>query len=337
MTIDISIRTILRVAFVAAAVVFLFVIRDLIVLLLFAIVLASGIAPIVTWFEKGGVPRLVGLLSVVLVAASALGLFVRAVAPPLLQEFEDFSKNFPAYAQLFVTGLEPIGIAPEGVIGQGVSQALDRVAEYFGRGLLALPAFTFQIFGGAFTTISLLLVTFYLALERDGVEKLLRLLIPEREESYVVDLWRRAQHKIGRWARGQVLLMIFIGVITYLGLTALDVRYALLLAIFAAMLEIVPIVGPVVSGGAAVLVAVFQAPALAVLVLLFYILLQQVEGNLIVPMLYRRVLGLHPVIVIFAFLIGARLGGIIGMILAVPFAAVAMEFLGDFAKGKARI
>ena len=337
MTIDFSIRTILRVCFVFVALLFLFFIRDLLVFLLFAIVLASGIAPLVTWFERGGVPRLVGLLIVVLVAVSALGLFVRAVAPPLLQEFEDFAKNFPAYAQLFVTGLEPIGIAPEGVIGQGVSQALERVAGLLGGGILALPAFTFQIFGGVFTTISLLLVTFYLALERDGVEKLLRLLIPGREESYVVDLWRRAQRMIGIWARGQVLLMVFIGIITYLGLTVLGVRYALLLAIFAAMLEIVPIVGPVVSGAAAVLVAIFQAPALAVLVLLFYILLQQIEGNLIVPMLYRRVLGLHPVIVIFAFLIGVRLGGIIGMILAVPLAAVAMEFLGDFSKGKARI
>ena len=335
--IDISLRMILRLVFVGVAILFLFLIRDLLILFLFSVVLASGITPIVSWFERRSVPSIVGLLIVILVAAGVLTILLYTIIPPLLGEVQDFATNFPSYARLLVRGLEPIGIEPYGTIGQGVTQGLQQVGALLGRGIALLPQLTVQIFGGIFTTASVLLVTFYLSLERDGVEKLIKLFLPAHEEHYVIDLWRRAQKKIAQWARGQILLMLLIGTITYGGLSLLGVKYALLLAIVAALFEIVPIVGPVVSGAAAVSVAVFQSTALALWVLLFYVIVQQLENHIIVPMLYRRVLGLNPVIVIFALLIGGRLGGMVGIVLAMPVAAMVMEFLNDYTTKKVRI
>jgi len=335
--IDVPLRTILRIVLVSAALLFLFLIRDLFILLLFSIVLASAITPIVSRFEKRGVPRIVGLLIVLFVAAGTLVILLYTIIPPLIGQVQDFASNFPAYARVLVRGLQPIGIEPDGTIGQGVNQGLQQVGAILGKGVALLPQLTIQIFGGIFTAASVLLVTFYLALERDGVEKLLRLFLPVHEESYAIDLWRRAQKKIGSWAQGQLLLMALIGLMTYAGLTILGVRYSLLLAIVAALFELVPIVGPVVAGVAAVSVAIFQSQALALWTLIFYVIVQQLENHLIVPVLYRKVLGLNPVIVIFALLIGGRLGGILGVVLAMPVAAVVMEFLSDYTKGKVKL
>lgn len=335
--IDIPTRTILRLLAVFLGVVALYLILDLVVLLLLSIVLASGIAPIVSWFERRGVPRLLGLLTVVIVGLATVSLLLFFVIPPFLKDLTEFAESFPVYTQLLLKELRPIGIAPDSAIGQGLTQVLHELTIYLGRGVASLPALALQLFGGVVATASVLLVTFYLALERDGVEKFLRLFAPKTEESYVIDLWRRAQKQIGAWAQGQLLLMALIGVVSYVGLSFLGVEYALLLAILAALFEIVPIVGPIVAGGAAVAVSIFQSAELALFVLLFYTAVQQLEGHVIVPLLYRRILRLHPVIVIFALLVGARLAGVIGILLAVPLAAVFTEFLQDYSKGKVRL
>lgn len=336
-TIDIPFRTIVRILLVFLAVGTIFLIRDIILLFLLSIVVASGIAPIVNWFEKRGVPRLVGLLTVVLVGLGAVSLLLFIVVPPLVNDIGEFTQDFPQYARVLLHELKPLGIAPDSALGQGLNQVLQEFASIVGKGFASLPTLALGIFGGLFATAAVLLVTFYLSLERDGVEKFLRLFVPKSEEPYAIDLWRRAQRQIGSWAQGQFLLMALIGIVTYVGLTLLGVDYALLLAFLAAMFEIVPIVGPVVSGAAAVMVSIFQSPQLALFVLLFYVAVQQLEGHVIVPLLYRRILKLHPVIIIFALLVGARLAGPIGIILAVPLAAILTEFLQDYAKGKVRV
>lgn len=336
-TIDIQFRALFRVVGVFLLLVALFFTRDLLLLLLLAIVFASGIAPVVTWFERYRVPRLLGLLVVILVIFAGLGLLLRAVVPPLLHDFNDFASNFPQYANILKEGLQPLGIAPEGIIGKGLNQALEQGAALIGKGVTSLPAFTLGVFGGIFKFGTLMLMTFYLSLERDGVGKFLRLFVPSGEKSYALSLWKRAHRQFGSWAQGQLLLMLLIGSISYLGFWLLDVQYALLLAFVAGLLEIVPVVGPIVAGAAAVLVTIFDSPEKALLVLLFFTIVQQLEGHIIVPLLYRRILKLHPVMVILALLIGARLAGPVGVLLAVPLAAVISELLQDHAEGKTRL
>lgn len=337
LTLDISFRMIAKIILAILIVVVLFLIRDLLLLLLLSVILASGISPIVTWLERRGLPRLAGLLLVALTGLSFVGLLLFIVIPPLVDDVTQFAQHFPVYAHSLVRELHPIGIEPESPLGQGLNQVVQHFAALVGSGVVSLPAVALNVFGGLIATASVILVTFYLSLDRDGVEKFLRLFVPKAEESYTIGLWRRAQKQIGYWAQGQLLLMALIGVVTYLGLALLGVQYALLIAVLAAVLEIVPIVGPIVTGAAAVAVSVFQSVQLALFVLLFYVAIQQLENHIIVPLLYRRILRLHPVIVIFALLIGARLAGLIGIFLAVPLAAVLSEFLQDYAKGKVKV
>jgi len=149
-----------------------------------------------------------------------------------------------------------------------------------------------------------------------------------------MDIWERAQKKLGRWLQGQLFLGIIVGTLVYMGLCFLNIKYALLLAIFAGVLEIFPYIGPVIAAVPAVIIGFLQAPILGLWVLVLYVAVQQLENYLIVPLVIGRVVGLNPIIVIMALLIGAKLGGILGMILAVPITAVLAEFVKDAVKKK---
>jgi predicted PurR-regulated permease PerM len=335
-TIDIPMATILRIVGVGLGIWFLFVIADLLFLLLFALVLASAITPFVNWFEDRGVPRVVSLLAVVALLVGILTLMGVTVIPHLASEFQRLAQNVPVYRDVAIEELTRMGVLQDGALNDNVRNVLTDITTFFGEGASSISTIIFRIFGGVIATVTVILSTFYLALSRNGVEHLLRFLTPDREETYIVDLWRRAQVKIGQWARGQLILMVFIGSISFVALTLLNVPFALVLATLAALMEVVPYVGPIVAGSAATAVALFTSPWLALIVLGVYLGIQQLEAQVIVPLLYRKILKLHPVVVIFSLIIGARFGGIAGMVLAIPLTTIITEFLTDYANGKVR-
>lgn len=337
MTLDITTRSILRVFAVLLIILFVFTIRDILVLFFLAIIAASGLDPVVTWLEKKYIPRLLGTVIIFLIFAFLLTVVLWVMLPPLFEDFEGLARSFPEYAKLIEEGGRKLGFGAESLVSRGLEEALGEITKSVGKGVTTLPSVLSSFFGGFVSFVSFLLVTFYLTLERDGVERLLKLLSPKNAEFYVLNLWERSQKKIGQWARGQVMLMVVIALITYAGLALLDVRYALLLALLAGALEVVPVVGPIVAGTAAVLVAVTVSPVLALITAVFYVVVQQAESNILVPLVFRKTLGLHPIVVILALLVGAKFGGILGMVLAVPFAAILTEVFADYSQGKVKL
>ena len=194
--------------------------------------------------------------------------------------------------------------------------------------------FTQSFIGGVFAFIMLIVVSFYLAVREKGVEDFIRLVIPLRHEAYAVDLWLRSQRKMGQWLRAQLLLGALIGAAIYLGLTLLNVKYALVFAFLAAILELVPIVGPVLAAVPPTIIAFLQDPSLALIVIVLFIIVQQVESHIVVPLVMKSSIGISPIVVVIALLVGAKLAGIIGLLLAVPMAAVMVEFLHDYDRKK---
>ncbi|MEK7198266.1 MAG: AI-2E family transporter, partial [Patescibacteria group bacterium] len=190
---------------------------------------------------------------------------------------------------------------------------------------------------GIISFIVVLVVSFYLSLSRGALDGFLSSVMPPQFEAYVHGLWIRAQKKMGRWLQAQLLLSIFIFVVVGIGLWILGVEYAFLIAIIAGMLEIVPFVGPIVAAGLAILLALSQSAILGVWVLIFFVAIQQLENHVLVPLLIKKLVGLNPVTIILAILVGAKLGGVLGMLLAVPLAAVVDEFFDDLAKRKASV
>ncbi len=191
------------------------------------------------------------------------------------------------------------------------------------------------IFGGALSFILMIVLSFYLAVQEDGVGSFLRIVSPTKHHDYIINLWKRSQRKIGFWMQGQLLLGIIIGVLVYLGLMIIGIKHALLLASIAAVFELIPIFGPILSAVPAVLIAVVNDSVTSgLLVIGLYIIIHQFENHLLYPLVVRKIVGISPIVVILALVIGFKLAGFLGVLLAVPIASALMEYINDLEEDK---
>ena len=192
--------------------------------------------------------------------------------------------------------------------------------------------FVISVFGGIVSFLSILVISFYLSVMRQGIPDFLRSVLPDAYEKYAIGLWHRAEIKVGKWFQGQLLLALSVGLAVFIGLSLFHVKYALLLGIIAMAFELVPIVGPVMSAIPAIALAFMDRPMLGVWVFVFYLALQQTESHVLAPLILGKTIGLHPVTVVIALLIGGKLAGILGILLAVPVAVIVVEVLDDIAE-----
>ncbi len=327
---DISYRALFRVLAVAALVAAVIFLSDIVLAIVFAVVIASGIEPAVQWFGRYRLPRIGAVLLIYLVAAAVLAGVIYLIIPVLVDEFNVFLETYPLYQRQFLKELREFRNVPfYSFFSETVTDVILNPPFELGRLTTSTFGFLFSLFGGVVSGIILIVVSFYLASQERGIEYFIRLVVPLKHEEYAIDLFKRAQAKIGHWLRAQVLLGLLVGALVYIGLTLLGIRYALTLGVLAAIFELVPIIGPILAAVPAVLLALLSSPLLALGVALMYVVIQQVESHLVVPLVMRRTVGLNPLVVIISLLVGAKTAGILGIFLAVPVAAVLVELIAD--------
>ena len=331
-----------RVVLVAVCVLLLWFLRDLALVILTAIVIASFMDSSIPHLQKIGINRILGII--ILYAGSLLTLFALfyLFAPLLITEIYNFSTFISSYAPdvsfLSYFQNEAFSGAKEivsALSGRFSITALLSVSKAF---VLNLSSGFFQVlsvaFGGIFNFVLIILISFYLSIQEKGIENFLRIIIPIQYEDYVVDLWTRSSYKIGLWVRGQMLVGFVVGVLIYLILSLLGIQYALLLAIIAGVMEMVP------YGILVALIPTFAFSYLsdgissALMVTGAYVIVHQFEVFLFAPLIIKKIVGLSPIVIILAVVIGFELDGFWGAILAIPVAVVMMEFLNDIEKDK---
>jgi len=326
---EISPKTIFWALGIGVLAVLIYMVRDIIAVLIFAIIIASALEPILRYAQSKKIPRLLSLIVIYLLFFIFFAALLYIFLPLLLDQLRDFSQNYPTYFGKIEEAAGVITFLP-GLSGN--------IHELFGQLTEQIPSFTSlisyisAIFGGILSFVVVLVVSFYLSFSRNALDNFLRAILPPQFEVYIHGLWVRAQYKMGRWLQAQILLSFIMALIVGLGLWILGVKYAFLVAVAVGVLEIVPYVGPIVAGGLATLLALSQSAVLGLWTLIFFIAAQQLENHVLVPLLIKKLVGLNPVAVILAILVGAKLGGILGILLAVPIAAVIDEFFDDLAK-----
>jgi predicted PurR-regulated permease PerM len=340
---------------------FLFVIKDLVLVVLVAIILASGIEPIIVWFNKYKISR---LPAAIISFVGFFGIFAGLIfffVPSVLNETSDFLNKLPKYLDS-TTLWNPLNIDSGKVtesqkVVQGLSDGINNSAQFVKDSSLNNTSgisdlvkniqeitsnvtggflnIVSTVFGGLLSFILIIVLSFYLTVQEDGVGKFLGIITPIRHEKYVIDLWKRSQKKIGHWMQGQLLLAIIVAVLVYLGLMILGIKNALLLAVFAGLLEVIPVFGPVISAIPAILSAFLDGGITSTLLVVgLYVIIQQFENHLIYPLVVKKVVGVSPIIVILALIVGAKLAGFLGIVLAVPVVSALMEFVDDIEKKK---
>ena len=341
-SISISTGTMIRLVLVALGVFLLWFLRDLVLVVLTSIVLASFVESTVPYFRRMRINRVLGIVILYVVTLLALAGLFYLFAPLLIIEIYNLSSFLGSYAPSvsFLNYFQNEAFSDAKNIVSTLSDnfsltALLSVSKAF---VLNLSGGFFQAvvvaFGSIFNFILIVLISFYLSVQEKGIENFLRIVSPVQYESYVINLWERSRRKIALWLKGQLLLALVVAVLIYLTLSLLGLEYALLLSLIAGIMELVP------YGILVALIPAFSFSYLsggigsAFMVTGSYLIIHQFEVFLLAPLIIKKIVGLSPIVIILSVLVGFELGGVWGGVLSIPLAVIVMEFLSDIEKDK---
>lgn len=313
--VEISHKTIIFTVIFLLSLWVLFQIKDILFLIFIAFILMTALRPLVDWFGWLRIPRVLAILLIYVVVFGFFGVSFAGTIPTLVIQSTKFVQELPTF-------LEKV-LPYWNIDARSLSQQIAPISEN-------IVKLTVGIFSNLLTTLTVLVFTFYFLLERKKLESMLQTMMGDDAATRVIGSLSDIESRLGAWVNGQLFLMMLIGASVYVGLTFLRVEFALPLAIIAGVLEIIPMIGPIVSAVPAVLVALTVSPFLALSVVALYFFVQQVENNVFVPLVLKKSVGLSPIITIFALMVGGRLAGVVGAILAVPVVLVLQSVLRAF-------
>lgn len=326
--IDVSSSTILRTILILLGFWFLYLIRDILLILFAAVVLAWAIEPLAAWLSRWKIPRGATVLLVYVVGLAVLSGVVSLLVPPLASQLKGVALQLPDIVAQVEEWVGVRGLQGDAVIGP-VQDFLSRFGEKLANASVNIFQQTRNVFSGVLSLAFVFVLTFYLVIARDPLKKFVSLVLPKQHVPYAHQVLDKAQRMVGRWVLAQLVLGIIVGTIVGVGLWLLGVPFALLLGLIAGLFEIVPMIGPVLAAIPGVIVGVSQGWVLGLSTLGLYWLTQQFENHVLVPNIMKKAVGLNPLVTLLAVLLGGRLIGVVGVILAVPAAVVISAFITD--------
>ncbi len=327
---DISWGTILKIFITIICFYLLYQIRDILIGFIFALIISILFNPAIDFLQKRKIPRIISTIFVYIGIFGIISFLIYGTIPIFISEIQYFSQVLPRYFEKISPFMKGLGL-----------QAFENIESFlnFLRKILESMAGNifntlFTIFGGIFSTIFVLTVAVFLSLEEKPVEGAISLFFPKKYEAYLLSLWSRCQKKVFGWFLSRILGCLFVGLLSYFAFSLFNTKYPFSLALLAGILNFIPVVGPIVTGALIFLVISLENFLRAIFVLIVFTLIQQIENNILLPILTKKILGLSPVLVLIALAIGGTLWGFLGGVLAIPLTGILFEFLRDFLKKK---
>lgn len=331
---DISWGMIFKISITVIFIYFLYLIKDLIIWFIFALVLSILFEPVIGLLTRRKIPRVFAVVFTYLFFFGIFGYASYASLPFIVSEIRDFSAGFPQQIPIFFEKISPTFEQ----LGINTFENFDVFLANFQKPLEEMTKNIFSIlivfFGGimaAFFTIGMAL---FISLEEGLMEKFLTLFFPKKYEDYLLNLWNKSKEKVIGWFLMRVIGVIFIGISSYIAFKILNVNYPVSLAAVNGVFDFVPIIGPLVASILIFIVVALDNFLKAIFVLVAIILIQLIENTVLFPILSRRMISVPPIIVLVGLFIGGKLWGVLGAIILVPLVAILFEFLKDFFKEK---
>ncbi len=317
-------RILLMVIFAIA----LFYMRNVLGMLLVGIILSSALHGPVTYLEQKKIPRVLSVLMIYLVGAAVVALLLYTIVPVTLIQLKYLLTHLN---DLKIPILDLFGSSQ--IVSQ-IDQSITNLLNTLFYGGADFTQFFSNFIGNVFFIAVSLILSFYLTLNRDGVERFIRAVLPLGKEDYAVNLYIRTRRKLGRWLSGQIILSLIVGALTFVGLIILGIDYALVIALLAAILELVPYVGPIAVGTIVFLISLPQSVTTALLAVMVFFIIQQLEGHVLVPVVMSKAIGTDPVVILVAMLAGGEIAGIVGVLVAVPVSIIFEEVIDEWSVRK---
>lgn len=344
--VEISPISIITVILIVLGFYFIFLIRFVIIAFFLAFVISAALQPLVKWLCKKKLPRWTAVTITYIGIILLTLIIISAISVPLIRELDRLIDNLPDLVKGFIVGINNVasrfglkeGLIDKSLVEKNIENVTENLTDNLGKiittganSVSQVLRFLTGVFGGIINVFSILTISFYLTLDHDNFVEQLRKRIPNKElAKKVTQLITDIETKLGKWLTGQFILSVNAGFLTWLLLTVLGMPYALPLGLLAALLDSIPTIGATSAAIPSVIIALLNGNPLQIIgVPVGYILIQQLENNILVPRVMSSAIGIPPITVIFAILIGAELYGIPGIVLAVPVAAV-IHLTSDF-------
>lgn len=268
-------------------------------------IVASSLNPLIKKLESKKFPRWLSIILLYLILLVVFGFAIGGLVPPLIDQTSNLISQIPGLFQQF----KFLGIDENLIAGQLST-------------LTSVPANIFKFVSSLFSNIlgilTLSVIIFYMLLQRNGLEKNLVVLFGEDKEKQIEKIITKIENQLGNWVRGELFLMLLVGVLNYIGFRIIGISFALPLAILAFFLEIIPNVGPTVAAFPAIIIGLTISPYHALATAGWCFLVQQLENTVLVPRIMKQVAGVNPLVSILSLAIGFKIAGIGGAILAIP-------------------
>jgi len=343
-SITITTGTIVKFFIIVILILALWYMFDIVLVVLASVIIASAIEPVIRRMKRRHIHRVIGVILIYILIAAILAGVLIFIVPLITNDAVGFLNTLPQSISLedIWNPISSAGVS----LGSGMSTTLGThtvslvdLVSGLQNMIVGTSAGAFKtasvLFGGLLSFMLIVVLSFYLAVQEEGVSDFLRIIAPVKHHLYIIDLWLRSQRKIALWLQGQVVLGLVVGVLVYLVLMIVGIPHALLLAIFAGLFEIIPVFGPIISSVPAIILAFAERGVGTGLLLVgLYIIIYQFESQLFYPLVVKKIVGISPIVVILALVIGAKLAGLLGALIAVPLSAALMEYVHDIEKYK---
>jgi predicted PurR-regulated permease PerM len=333
--------TILRFFLLAVLLLALYYISDIVLVIMAAVVIASAIEPLIRRMKRKGIHRVLSVIVIYVLLALVFAGIIIFFIPVVAKEAIQFINTLPQSVSIEKLW-NPISNIGFGNVPNSISSQTVSISDFvmilqniiIGTSESAFKTAS-NLFGGVLSFLLIVVLSFYLAVQEEGLDDFLRIIAPVKHHAYILDLWKRSQRKIALWLQGQIILGVVIGVLVYAVLKIVGIPHPLLLSVFAGLFEIIPVFGPVISSIPAIILAFAdKGIGTGILLIALYIIIYQFESQIFYPLVVKKIVGISPVVVILALVIGAKLAGLLGALIAVPLSAAFMEYIHDIEKYK---
>lgn len=323
----------------------IFQIKDILMLFFVSLLFSAALDPTIDQLERHKIPRSISAIVIFVVLITLFSFFMVSFIPILANQLLDLGSKTQLLIGNIIQGkialpayldwLNPI--LKDLFVGTDTTNFTLNLQNYFiqfgeelrslaGNALLAIKTLS----NGLANAILVLLLTYFMIVDENIIDNFIIKLFPSKYETYINQKSNIIKFKVGQWLRGQMALMLAVGVLTYIGLVIIGIEYAFTLALFAGLTELIPVIGPLIGWVAAIPIAANQSMSALIWVTILYFVIQRLENNLLVPIIMKQATGLHPIIVLFAMLVGFEFYGVIGVIISVPVSAVIGIFIEDY-------
>lgn len=321
--IEITTSTVLKTLGIIIALVLLWYLRSVLMLLFVVLIVVASFAPIVDWAQKYKIPRLLSTIIIFILLGALISLLGYLILPPLVNQLIDAANKVPQYASHYHFTLENFKhYTVQANLFETVKANIGNISNNLASASSTIFSFIASAFGGIISFIIAITLIFYLLLTKKQVTEGLLSYTPKKHRELARKVGSEILYKLGAWARGQFILCLVIGLLIGIALKIFGLPFALTLGVLAGVTEIIPNIGPIIAAIPALGIALTISPWKALIVLIIFLGAHQLENTLLVPTIMKRAVGINPAVIIIAILVGAQLGGALGVILAVPTAAV---------------